>query len=59
MGWTHFDLGPAGDARVRVQWPDGEMTPWMQATANQFVDIARLHRGAAMDAAQDPRKEPH
>jgi ASPIC and UnbV. len=41
LGWTHFGLGPAGDARFRVQWPDGEVGPWMQVTANQFVDIAR------------------
>ena len=41
LGWTHFGLGSAGDARVRVQWPDGEVGPWMQVTANQFVEIAR------------------
>jgi hypothetical protein len=41
LGWTHFGLGTAGNARVRVQWPDGEVGPWMQVTANQFVGIAR------------------
>ncbi|MGZ6267573.1 MAG: CRTAC1 family protein [Candidatus Limnocylindrales bacterium] len=44
LGWTHFGLGSAANARVRVQWPDGEMGPWMTVTANQFVEI---QRGAA------------
>ena len=39
LGWTHFGLGPAGSARVRVQWPDGEIGPWMQVSANQFLDV--------------------
>ncbi len=41
LGWTHFGLGPAGIARVRVQWPDGQAGPWMQVAANQFVDIEK------------------
>jgi enediyne biosynthesis protein E4 len=44
LGWTHFGLGPAHVAQVRVQWPDGEVGPWQQASANQFVVI---ERGAA------------
>ena len=34
-------LGPATEAQVRVTWPDGEVGPWMNVAANQFVDIAR------------------
>jgi hypothetical protein len=26
---------------VRVTWPDGEVGPWLDVAANQFVDIAR------------------
>jgi hypothetical protein len=41
LGWTHFGLGPAGEAQVRVLWPDGQAGLWMQVSANQFVDIER------------------
>ncbi len=41
LGWVHFGLGPANDAQVRVQWPDGETGPWVQVTANQFAIIER------------------
>jgi enediyne biosynthesis protein E4 len=44
LGWIHFGLGPAGEADVRVQWPDGETGPWLHVTANGFYD---LQRGAA------------
>jgi enediyne biosynthesis protein E4 len=47
LGWSHFGLGPAERADVRVQWPDGEMGPWMDLTADGFVI---LERGA--DAAR-------
>jgi hypothetical protein len=41
LGWTHFGLGQAHSAQVRVQWPDGEVGPWLRASANQFVVIER------------------
>jgi enediyne biosynthesis protein E4 len=41
LGWIHFGLGSDDSAQVRVQWPDGEVGPWLKATANQFVDIER------------------
>jgi hypothetical protein len=44
LGWTHFGLGPAGAADVRVQWPDGETGPWLHVSADGFYD---LERGAA------------
>jgi hypothetical protein len=44
LGWTHFGLGPAESAEVRVQWPDGELGPWMRLGADQF---AVIERGAA------------
>ncbi|MDH3606914.1 MAG: CRTAC1 family protein [Acidimicrobiia bacterium] len=44
LGSTHFGLGPAEEAEIRVQWPDGETTAWMTVGADQFVT---LERGAA------------
>jgi len=41
LGWQHFGLGPATGARVRVQWPDGEVGPWRDASADGFVVIDR------------------
>ncbi|MGD2102977.1 MAG: CRTAC1 family protein [Acidimicrobiia bacterium] len=41
MGWTHFGLGSANNARVRVTWPDGSQSPWHEVEANSFVVIDR------------------
>jgi hypothetical protein len=41
LGPTHFGLGTAGEAQVRVQWPDGVVGPWIRVNANQFVVIER------------------
>jgi enediyne biosynthesis protein E4 len=41
LGPTHFGLGTAGEAQIRVMWPDGVVGPWITATANQFVVIER------------------
>jgi hypothetical protein len=41
LGWIHVGLGAAGTADVRVQWPDGEVGPWLPATADQFIEIDR------------------
>jgi hypothetical protein len=40
-GWIHAGLGGADEAEVRVQWPDGEVGPWMTVEANRFVEIER------------------
>jgi hypothetical protein len=37
----HVGLGPATTARVRVTWPDGQVGPWVDVTADQVVVIAR------------------
>jgi hypothetical protein len=39
LGWIHFGLGQAHAAQVRVQWPDGDVGPWLPVNANQFVVI--------------------
>ena len=41
LGPTHIGLGPAGEAQVRVQWPDGEQGSWIPAKADQSVIIQR------------------
>ena len=41
LSWLHFGLGDAERAEVRVQWPDGEIGPWMDLSANSFSVIER------------------
>jgi len=41
LGWLYFGLGPASSAQVRVQWPDGEVGPWLPVRATEFGIIAR------------------
>ena len=54
LGWIHFGLGPASDAKIRVQWPDGETGPWMDVKANGF-DI--IERGASAPKPWVPPRE--
>jgi enediyne biosynthesis protein E4 len=51
LGWTHFGLGPASKADVRVTWPDGNVGPWIGVDANEF---AVLERGSAAAQRFDP-----
>lgn len=37
LGWTHFGLGQADHAEVRVIWPDGTASSWETLDANQAV----------------------
>jgi hypothetical protein len=41
LGWSHFGLGPATAADVRVQWPDGEWGTWQRVHADRFAVIER------------------
>ena len=41
LSWIHFGLGPASKAQVRIQWPDGEIGPWIDVAANGFDLIER------------------
>jgi hypothetical protein len=41
LGATHFGLGAADTAEVRVTWPDGETGPWIPVDADQYVTIDR------------------
>ena len=40
-GWIHAGLGSANSADVRITWPDGEVGPWIEVAADQFVTIER------------------
>ncbi len=41
LGWTHFGLGQARAAQVRVTWPDGEVGRWLHVDGNHFVVVDR------------------
>jgi hypothetical protein len=41
LGWRHFGLGNAGEAELRVIWPDGTEGAWETLGANGFYLIAR------------------
>jgi hypothetical protein len=41
LGPTHFGLGSADHAEVRVQWPDGATGPWLTVAANQNITVER------------------
>jgi hypothetical protein len=41
LGWIHVGLGPAGEASVRVTWPDGEAGPWLTIPADGFSIVER------------------
>jgi hypothetical protein len=54
LGWLHFGLGQAEAAQVRVQWPDGDVGPWMGVEAGEF---AIIERGAAQSTPWSPQEE--
>ncbi|MCJ8340723.1 MAG: CRTAC1 family protein [Pseudomonadales bacterium] len=39
--WHHFGIGVAERAIARVQWPDGQWSPWIRLFANQHARIRR------------------
>ncbi|CAN5730781.1 CRTAC1 family protein [soil metagenome] len=41
LGPTHFGVGDARRARVRVRWPDGERGPWLTVPSDQYVTVIR------------------
>lgn len=41
LGWTHVGLGAATQAQIRVKWPDGTVGPWMPATEDSFLVVAK------------------
>ncbi len=55
LGWWHTGLGTAADIEVRVQWPDGEVGPWMEVGVDRFVTITR---GATEPVEWEPQPLP-
>ncbi len=41
LGPTHFGLGNATSAEVRVEWPDGTWGPWQTTASDQTVTVTR------------------
>jgi hypothetical protein len=40
-GPIHFGVGAAGEASLRILWPDGEVTDWMPLPVNRRVTVGR------------------
>jgi enediyne biosynthesis protein E4 len=51
LGWSHFGVGTAAQVGLRVQWPDGEVGPWLSVGANQYLTV---DRGSAQPIAWSP-----
>ncbi len=41
LGWMHFGLGEAAQAKVRVQWPGAGWSEWISANADGFYVLDR------------------
>ena len=41
LGWMHFGLGAAAQAKVRVQWPGSGWSDWIAANADGFYVLDR------------------
>ena len=41
LGWVHFGLGEATAVKLRVQWPQGDWSPWATAAADGFYTVDR------------------
>jgi enediyne biosynthesis protein E4 len=41
LGWSHFGLGDADRADIRITWPDGEVGNWRDVDANGFAVVDR------------------
>ena len=51
LGPSHFGLGVAKDASIRVHWPDGEQSEWLDTPVNRRV---RIERGLAEPITLEP-----
>lgn len=54
LGSTHFGLGAATSAEVRVQWPDGTWGPWQTCGVDQAVTAVRGAGSLAVGPAFGP-----
>ena len=51
LGWIHFGLGNAERTQVRITWPNGETSDWMEVAANRFGTV---HRGSSSVTTWQP-----
>ena len=51
LGPSHFGLGLAEEARIRVRWPDGEQSEWLNTPVNRRV---RIERGLGEPVTLEP-----
>ncbi|OIP82372.1 MAG: hypothetical protein AUK37_09290 [Rhodobacterales bacterium CG2_30_65_12] len=45
----HFGLGKAETARLRITWPDGETSPWIEIEADSMVRLTRTENGPKLE----------
>lgn len=45
----HFGLGTAGKARLRVTWPDGTSSRWLETETDRTITVTRKEDGATID----------
>lgn len=50
LGWVHFGLGDYTRAEVRVQWPDGDLSPWTTLGTGERRTIDRAAPQEAPEA---------
>jgi len=50
LGWMHFGLGRAQQARIRVLWPHGDWGPWLDMRANGHYVVDRKDGASAWKA---------
>ncbi|MER3553607.1 MAG: hypothetical protein C4331_04455 [Meiothermus sp.] len=41
LGFIHFGLGGAAEAKIRVLWPDGQWSDWQAVKTDQYVLLVR------------------
>lgn len=39
LGWMHFGLGNTKEAKMRVQWPQGDWSNWQTVVADNFYTV--------------------
>lgn len=48
-GPEHFGLGPAVQAEIRVTWPDGQVSDWIEVDADCIVQLSRIDHGVIVE----------
>lgn len=48
-GPEHFGLGPEKTARLRITWPDGTVSDWVEIEADCLVRVTRVENGLKLE----------